>query len=101
MSNVLLANRYGKIYCNNYLKSDYNHFVYMIAYYISNYFCKPCFLKLFGQMLAGFTLKLISQQHTDKTFNHIPFSSIGLKVEFPLIMCLALIKNNKKLTNSL
>lgn len=66
----------------------------MIAY-ISNYLCKSCFLKSFGQMLAGFALKLISQQQIDTIFYHKPFSSIGLKVEFPLIICLALRKNNK------
>lgn len=69
--------------------------------YIFNYFCKPCFLKLFGQMLAGFALKLISPQQIDNTFYHIPLSSIALKVEFLIIICLALRKNNKKLTNSL
>lgn len=72
----------------------------MIAY-IFNYFCKSCCLKLYGQIQAGFGLKLISPQQTDKTFYHIPFSSIGLKVECPLIICLILRKNNKKLKNSL
>lgn len=66
--------------------------------YIFDYFCKTCFLKLFGQMLAGFALKLISLQQIDNIFYHIPLSSY---VEFPIIICLALRKNNKKLTNSL
>lgn len=72
----------------------------MIAY-ICNYFCKSYCLKLFEQMLAGFPLKLISPPQTGEIFYHIPFSSIGLKVEFSLIISLALRKNNKKLTNPL
>lgn len=30
MSNILLANRYGKNIFQNYFKSDYNHFTYTI-----------------------------------------------------------------------
>lgn len=66
----------------------------MIAY-IFHYFCKLYVLKLFGQMLAGFALKLISLQQIDKIFHHIPFSFIGHKDEFPLIISLALRKTPK------
>lgn len=52
---------------------------YTIAY-LFHYFCKPCALTLFGQMLTGLELKLISLQEIDKIFYHIPFSFIGLLI---------------------
>lgn len=45
----------------------------MIAY-IFHYFCKPCVLKLFGQILTGLALKSVSLQQIDKILPHPIFS---------------------------
>lgn len=88
---------FRKIYCKNYLKSDQNHFMYIICLLRFSIISANLVFLNYLDNADRICIKIncsATDQQIDNIFSHIPLSSIALKVEFLIIICFALRKKS-------